>query len=474
MSAATHLVRSEAELNRWMGRLLADPDEGASHFVIGRTRYADLYAMAGCLLAEWDAMGRAPLVCLCAEDKAVVAAALLASLAGGPALVLPYSLSPGVLAEVRVVTGFDHAVVDGPRPLPDGVTALHPTPAESCWPPAMALIPKRTSDEWVRLFTGGSTGTPSMWTKTVRNLLAESIAIVEHYRITAADRMVATVSPNHIYGLLYAILAPLLARAAVAGPAPSFPAEIEAVVDDVDATILISVPAHYRALNGHPWQPRRLRLAFSSAGMLAEVDAHAFHAQTGVRVAEIYGSTETGGIAARVRADGETDFKPYETVAVRIIDERLEVRSDYLSPGLVDARTGSFTMGDRAAAAAGGRFRLLGRADGIVKVGGKRVDLEAVRQALKQQPGVREALVLALPVGRARENQIMALVEGEATVVDLNRALAETLDPYARPRGIKVVDHIPLTAAGKYDRHTIEALFNANEDPAPVDDSQSA
>lgn len=474
MSEATHLVRSEAELNRWIERMLEGPDEETTHFVIGRTPYANLYTMAGRLLADWDALGRAPLVCLCAEDKAVVAAALLAALAGGPSLVLPYSLSPGVLAEVRGLTGFEHAVVDGPRPLPDGVTALRPTPADSCWPPAMALKPKGTADEWLRLFTGGSTGTPCMWTKTVRNLLAETIAIVEHYGISAADRMVATVSPNHIYGLLYAILAPLLARAAVAGPTPSFPAEIASLVDGVDATILISVPAHFRALHGHIWQPRRLRLAFSSAGMLAEADARAFHAQTGVRVAEIYGSTETGGIAARVRADGETDFKPYETVAVRIVDERLAVASDYLSPGLIDPRTGSFTMGDRAAAAAGGRFRLLGRADGIVKVGGKRVDLEAVRQAIKQQPGVREALVLALAVGRARENQIVALVEGDAAVVDLNRALAEALDPYARPRGIKVVDRMPLTAAGKYDRHTIEALFNANNDPTPVDDPQSA
>jgi acyl-coenzyme A synthetase/AMP-(fatty) acid ligase len=103
---------------------------------------------------------------------------------------------------------------------------------------------------------------------------------------------------------------------------------------------------------------------------------------------------------------------------------------------------------------------LLGRTDGIVKVGGKRVDLEAVRQAIKDQSGVRDALVIALSVGRARENQIVALVEGETTVADLNRALAEMLAPYARPRGIKVVDRIPLTAAGKYDRKHIEALFH--------------
>lgn len=460
MNQRTPIVRSETELNQWIGRLTAGPDRAAREFVIDQTTYADLYAMAAHLRPLFEPGFGAPPVCLCAEDKSVVAAALLSSLVGGPALVLPYSLEPGVLDEVRALTGFEHAVVDGPRVLPEGVTALQPRVGEARWPAAEGLIHKAPAAEWVRLFTGGSTGAPRIWSKSVRNLLAEAIAIIDYYQVTDADRMVATVSPTHIYGLLYAILAPLLAHAAVAGPAPSFPAEIETVLDKAAATVLISVPAHYRALNGHPLAPKHLRLAFSSAGMLAAEDAAAFSAQTGVGVAEIYGSTETGGIAARVRAAGETDFKPYGTVDVRIVGERLQVRSEYLSPGLAGSDNGYFTMGDRAAATPNGRFMLLGRTDGIVKVGGKRVDLEAVRQAIKDQSGVRDALVIALSVGRARENQIVALVEGETTVADLNRALAEMLAPYARPRGIKVVDRIPLTAAGKYDRKHIEALFH--------------
>jgi acyl-coenzyme A synthetase/AMP-(fatty) acid ligase len=245
----------------------------------------------------------------------------------------------------------------------------------------------------------------------------------------------------------------------VAAPTPSFPVEIEEVVNQSRATVLISVPAHYRALNGHPFAPRRLRLAFSSAGMLAAEDAGAFSGQTGVGIAEIYGSTETGGIAARVRANGETDFKPYDTVDVRIEGERFKVRSDYLSPGLADPGDGYFTMGDRVVPTEGGRFALLGRVDGVVKVGGQRVDLEAVCQTIKAYPGVRDALVLSLPVGRGRENQIVAVVEGNLDAAALNRSLLDDLEPYARPRSIKVVAKMPLTAAGKYDRHAIEKLW---------------
>jgi acyl-coenzyme A synthetase/AMP-(fatty) acid ligase len=298
-----------------------------------------------------------------------------------------------------------------------------------------------------------------MWTKTVRNLLAETMSIISYYEVTRQDRLVATVSPIHIYGLLYSILAPLFTSASVAASTPSFPGEIETVVARSDASIFISVPAHYRALNGHPLKAKGLRLAFSSAGMLAQEDALAFSRQTGVGIAEIYGSTETGGIAARVRAQAEDDFKPYDTIDARIEEGRLEVKSDYLSPELERTADGYFVVGDRVASTGGGRFALLGRADGVVKVGGRRVDLEAVKEQIKKTPGVRDALVLSLPEGTGRENQIVAVVEGDLDAATLHQELAARLEPYARPRGIKVVEKMPMTAAGKFDRKTIERLF---------------
>jgi len=102
---------------------------------------------------------------------------------------------------------------------------------------------------------------------------------------------------------------------------------------------------------------------------------------------------------------------------------------------------------------------LLGRVDGIVKVGGRRVDLEAVAEQVKAHPGVRDALVTALPVGKGRENQVVALVAGDPDIDDLNNALAACLEPYARPRRIKIVAAIPVTPAGKHDHKTIEKIL---------------
>ncbi len=445
---------SNLPLELLTSRLMAGPQWPQKDFVIGQTSYEALYSMAAHLRASFRSVANCAPVCLCTHDKAVIAAALLSALAGGPAVIMPHAFRFPVLDELRGLTGFETVVSDMAIQMPAGFHCFKPEANAETWTsPDPALC--RTSDsELVRLFTGGSTGAPRIWTKTVRNLLNETTSIVANYGVTSEDRFVATVSPNHIYGLLYSVLTPLVASAAVAPQNPSFPAEVETAVRENDASILISVPAHYRALNGHPFAPRSLRMAFSSAGMLAADDALAFSAQTGVGIAEIYGSTETGGIAARIQANGQKDYQPYSGIHIKIEEERLKVRSDYLSPELPLDEEGYFILGDRARASVGNRFELLGRVDGIVKVGGRRVDLEAVRESLKRQPGITDALALSLPVGGSRENMVVAVVEGHHETVDSTTMRLEDLEPCARPRCIKVVEKIPMTAAGKYDRKT--------------------
>ena len=104
----------------------------------------------------------------------------------------------------------------------------------------------------------------------------------------------------------------------------------------------------------------------------------------------------------------------------------------------------------------------MGRADGIVKVGGKRVDLEGVQSCLKDLSGIADALVLSLPAGRGRENEIVAVVEGDIDPAEIRQALAEKVEPYALPRRIVTVDKIPMSAAGKYDRQAAATLFSGD------------
>ena len=316
----------------------------------------------------------------------------------------------------------------------------------------------RTS-QWIYLFTGGSTGTPQIWPKTIRNLLAETISIVDSYGITEHDKLVSTVSPLHIYGMLYFMLAALVADAGVTPQTPSFPAEIETEINNYKASVLISVPAHYRALKSYSGEGFSPAPGFFFGRGPGGRRCPAFSEKTSIGIIEVYGSTETGGVASRIRYMGEEDFSPFDPVDLKIEENNLLVRSAYLSPGLPLDREGYYQIGDRAEFIVGKRFKLMGRSDSIVKIGGKRVDMEGVRQVLKRHARVTEALVTSLPVGSARENQIVALVEGQLSASDLTPLMSDALEPYARPRRIKVVDKIPMSAAGKYDRKTITLFF---------------
>jgi acyl-coenzyme A synthetase/AMP-(fatty) acid ligase len=443
-----------------INQLIAAAAAADAPFICGGQRMAQIHAQALKIRTALAPNGRSGTpVCLCTEDRAQVSAALLAALAGGPSLILPHAFSQQALLETQQVLPYDRALVDQPQPLPAGVSALDLNQLPPAGPGAPGPNPLGPEDVWVYLFTGGSTGKPTTWTKTVRNLLAEAHNLVETFHITPQEVFLATVPPHHIYGLLYSVLMPLVAGAQVVAETPSFPHAIVHALDQTHASVLVSIPAHYRALKSHPIANHRLGTAFSSAGALAPEDDQAFYQATGVAIAEVYGSTETGGIAFRRRARGQSALTPFACVDCTLDDERLWVRSSFLSPELARNNAGYFQTADRVALDQGRDFNLLGRCDGIVKVGGKRVDLTAVQQALKQIPGVRDAYVLSRAVHKGRENEILALVEGDLTVEALRALLQPTLEPYAQPRRIHVVTKMPLSKVGKYDRTEIENIF---------------
>ena len=275
------------------------------------------------------------------------------------------------------------------------------------------------------------------------------------------DRIVATVPPYHIYGLLFSVILPLVSSASVSLETPSFPGDIAEVIAGQQATILVSIPPHYRALREKKIAESSLRIAFSSAGMLEAIDNEAFYQLNEVGIVEVYGSTETGGIATRNRSLGETNFTAFPTVSWQIRDQRLCVRSPYLSPDLPLADDGLFTTGDRVEAEGTNGFALKGRTDGVTKVGGKRVDLEELCVLIKKGAGVSDCVVMALPEPGGREHRVVALIEGPEVDIDLLRtSLAASLESYALPRVIKATRQIPVQANGKHDRDAIIRLFN--------------
>jgi acyl-coenzyme A synthetase/AMP-(fatty) acid ligase len=450
----------DAPIEPLIRRAVAGPARPERQFIEGGERYSDIYDMA-CRIRTWLEGQATPAkpVCLCTDDRALIAATVLAALAGGSPVILPYALSEQALDQARQAIDFDIAVVDGPHPLPAGIVPLHRETIAATQPDPGLIRPIQPDDQWVYLFTGGSTGQPKLWTKTPRNLLGESAFLIHEFNLAERDLVLATVPPYHIYGLLYSVLAPLLAAARVSRQTPVFPNEIVTLLEQSGASILISIPAHYRALRSHSPHRHNLRLAFSSAGPLAPEDDRAFFEAARVPVTEVYGSTETGGIALRCRAAGRPGLTPFACVDWRIVDNALCVRSRFLSRELETDAAGYYRTADRARPDGDRGFVLLGRTDGIVKVGGKRVDLLSIQQALCQIPGVEEAYVFAKRSEQGRENVILALVAGEVEGPLLRQTLQQRFEPYSVPRVVKTVARIPVSSVGKIDRAEIEKLF---------------
>lgn len=441
--------------------LLAGPADAARPFLQGGMSHGDLHRLAARLHAHFQARsGEHEGLCLASEDRALCAAAILAALAGGPTLLLPYALSLPALSSLHEAAGCRLALAEADRPLPAGMEplALDSLPASA---PPLPQNPAQGSI--LGLFTGGSTGSPRIWSKTAENLLGEGFFIAAHYGIGAGDRILATVPVCHIYGLLYGVVLPLVSGASVCAHTPVFPEEMAKTVEETAATVFISVPAHYHALAASDKRlaPCALRLAFSSAGMLDERDALAFAQANRLGIIEVFGSTETGGLATRNRFRGEREFTMLPGLDWQAgADERLMVRSAFLSPELPRDEAGWFHTADRIQPTSGPQFRMLGRADMVVKVGGQRVDMDAVKRLLLAQAGVQDAFVAALPESGSRENRIVAAVAGTASPEALRQALARRLEPYALPRLIRVLGALPMRANGKYDREAMLALLS--------------
>jgi acyl-coenzyme A synthetase/AMP-(fatty) acid ligase len=440
--------------------LLARPFDAAETFIDGGVTFGEVYGMATWLQTRLGKTEKRETICLATENRALIAAAILASLAGGPIVLLPYSFSAQALAGLNQATGCSLALVDSNQAPPPEMEVISPPGGAKA--DYTLLTDLRPEQELLRLYTGGSTGTPQLWSKTGTNLLGEALFLADHFTVTPQDRIVATISPAHIYGLLYSVLLPLVSGAAVVPSMPSFPEEIVRTVREHEATIFVSVPPHYRVLRGKGALSPSLRLAFSSAGMLDLSDNTEFCRCNPSGIVEVYGSTETGGIALRNRSRGETGFTPYATINWQIDNAQLLIRSPYLSPSLKLSQEGFFRTGDRVEADGTQGFQLKGRSDSVTKVGGKRVDLEEIKTAIKDMPDVSDCLVLALPDTSGRGHRIVALVETLGLEVDrIREALTSRFEPYALPRAVKIIERLPVKDNGKIDREAVLRLFAA-------------
>lgn len=119
-----------------------------------------------------------------------------------------------------------------------------------------------------------------------------------------------------------------------------------------------------------------------------------------------------------------------------------------------------YRTGDRAAMH-DGHLVHLGRTDHQVKIRGHRIELGEIEAMLRQQAGVRDAVVLAVRASDG-EPELEAAVSGAGcSDQELYSALSERLPPYMMPRRIVTLEELPLNANGKIDRQALLARLGS-------------
>lgn len=390
------------------------------------------------------------------EDAARFAAALYGAWHAGKTVVLPGDALAGTRSRLRArVDGFAGDWADSDLPAPDRV-ADSGLPLRSLDTDATRLV----------VFTSGSTGEPVAIEKRLRQLDAEVHAL-EAALGGQLDGVAVhgTVSHQHIYGLLFRVLWPLAAGRAIVSRA-FFPEDLLAAMDGQDA-VLVASPAHLKRLPTQlAWTVLhgRLRAVFSSGGALPAEAAHEVTRLLGVPPTEILGSSETGGIAWRRWETEAPVWRPLPGVDWRVDEGVLEVHSPHLSG---DAW---WRSQDRAEPDGAGGFRLLGRADRIVKVEERRVSLDALERQIQAHPAVKEVRVLLLEGTRSALAAVVAMADGMPVPADatarrtlsqsLSRHLAGTQDAVTRPRRWRFLTALPVNAQGKVTEAALTALFS--------------
>ena len=445
--------------------------------------WGDLLADAGRIAAHLRPLldrasksaAAAPIMLACA-DRYHGAACLLAIWEVGRIAALPPNGREETIDALCAERGIDLLLHDGGgsggidvRRWLDGSGAVAGPTARPVEPPRFAA-----SQPVACLFTSGSTGAHVPCLKTARQLLGEARLLVSLFDMGPETRVLATVPSHHIYGLLFGVLVPLMGGGALVRGTPQHAETIAAEARRFGANVLCSVPAHLQGLGAlGPGTLPPLRRIFSSGAPLPGQVARDAAAAAGIPVTEIFGSSETGGIAWRQQRhgsekerededeDGASLWRPFPGIDVSAdADGLMVVRSpfaDVPDGGPVGA---AVRGADRVRLAQGGRFELHGRADGVVKIGGSRVAVGEVERRLLEIPGVREAAVIAVDVPGLRRHELWAAVVAPgSTAVALREALRRRLESIAVPRRFRLVEALPREENGKLTKTRLRALF---------------
>nr|WP_225954870.1 AMP-binding protein [Kibdelosporangium phytohabitans] len=310
-----------------------------------------------------------------------------------------------------------------------------------------------TTDHCLVHLSSGTTGRGKIIGRTADSLLTEvdRLAMLDDMP-RRGETVLLLSSWAHSFELIGGVLHGLDCGAPLVFPVSVVPKRVLAVARD--AQVLIGTPRHYERLSAVPGTPSlpALRVAVSGGEPLHSSVFVRFARRYGVRIGQVYGTTETGIIAADLRGvQGPPHVgRPIPGVRSRVNDGVLQIHLAQ-SPYLTDVEPwlgGWMSTQDRVRLDPDtGVLSLHGR------VGAERADRYAegelleIERVLRSHRDVDEAVVTGLDTIEAHVTGSPALAH-----IDLVEWCRRLMRGSRAPSRLHVVRSLPRTANGKAQR----------------------
>lgn len=349
-------------------------------------------------------------------------------------------------------------------------------------------------------YTSGTTGNPKGVAYSHRSLYLHSLQVCmpESFSLGPEDRVLGIVPMFHAmsWGLPYAAFlcgASLLLpdRFLQAAPIAEMIATERPTVAGAVPTIWTDLLAH---LDSHDVDTSSLGEVIVGGSACPPALMHAFEERHDIRIIHAWGMTETSPLGSVARppagADGAEAWRYRYTqgrvpagVEARIVGPQgeplpadgtsvgeLEVRGPWVTgryvgdetPDEETFRDGWLRTGDVGTLSSDGYLTLTDRAKDVIKSGGEWISSVELENALMAHPDVVEACVVGVPDQRWGERPLATVVLREGAKVgveELRSFLAESVARWQLPERWAVIDAVPRTSVGKFDKKAVRSRY---------------
>jgi len=348
-------------------------------------------------------------------------------------------------------------------------------------------------------YTSGTTGNPKGVVYSHRSIWLHSmqVCMMQGFGLTDHDRVLAVVPQFHAmaWGLPYAAFmsgASLLMPDRFLQAAP-----LAQLIEQERPTLAGAVPTIWsdllRHLDANGGDMTSLREVVIGGSACPPSLMKAFRERHGVQLVHAWGMTETSPLGSVARppasaTDDESafayrmtqgrlpasvearlvgvdgDIMPWDGVSVG----ELEVRgpwvtgSYHLDPDPEKFSDGWLRTGDVGTLTHDGFLTLTDRAKDVIKSGGEWISSVDLENHLMAHPDVVEASVVGVPDEKWGERPLATVVlrEGStATLAELRDFLGERVAKWQVPERWAIVDEVPKTSVGKFDKKTLRRQY---------------